>query len=374
MNENRDDETGQYASTEPLFGREGLEAAAGYVPMPEEKPDDGELTIEEAKAKLDEMAPEEPEPRALTADMPDNMTMTIDQAVKALTDANAADEAQIDDQTAEQIRKEVDALRAEDQPAEQPVQEAKAEEAKPEPATPEAEVEKFLANPHVKQAVEKFNAAAQEHVAQAVNQALDFNRAAFAERFPEIANLPVEQWEGALVAMAQREPERFRSAFNSLSRINQLQISQQQQQQQVEQKRQAELAAYAKMESDRFEEMIKDTPKAQRAEIENHIVEAIKEYGGDVEAFARLMQRSEFSNAAVQRLLWDVGKYRAMMKAPKPQPSRQPPPRVQRPGVAGAAKAIHETSSLAALSNRLAQTGHIDDAFALYQARQRARG
>jgi hypothetical protein len=98
------------------------------------------------------------------------------------------------------------------------------------------------------------------------------------------------------------------------------------------------LQTYVKAESARFEEMVKDIPKAQRAEIETGIVEAIKEYGGDGEAFnefIQLMQRSEFGSALAQRLLFDVGKLRQIQRAQKSVATRNLPP-VQRPGSAPA--------------------------------------
>jgi hypothetical protein len=147
-------------------------------------------------------------------------------------------------------------------------------------------------------------------------------------------SLPPEQREGALVAMAQREPERFKQFMGSLNRVAQLQAAKQQQEQRAEQQRQGELQQYAKAESAKFEASIKDVPRTVRAEIEQNIAEAITEYGGDLNQFLQLMQSSEFASSTVQSLLWEVGKYRQIQKTAKPFPTRNVPP-VQRPGTAG---------------------------------------
>lgn len=154
------------------------------------------------------------------------------------------------------------------------------------------------------------------------------------ESFPEIMALPVEQWEGALAAMAQREPERFNRAMALVQRVGQLQAAQRQQQQHGEQQRSAELSEYAKAEAAKFEATIKDVPRTERAAIEQNIAEAITEYGGDLNQFLQLMRSSEFASATVQNLLWEVGKYRQIQKAKTAVATRHVP-QVQRPGTAG---------------------------------------
>jgi hypothetical protein len=72
----------------------------------------------------------------------------------------------------------------------------------------------------------------------------------------------------------------------------------------------------------------------------------------------------------VQSLILDGLKYQALQKAPPKAVPKELPP-VQRPGArqpAGAAA----SQNVQALSNRLNQTGDLDDAFALFQARRQA--
>ena len=105
-----------------------------------------------------------------------------------------------------------------------------------------------------------------------------------------------------------------------------------------------------KAENARFEDMVKDVPREQRSQIESAIAEAIQEYGGDLNQFIELMKRSEFSDATVQRLLFDVGKFRLIKNAPKAVPPGLPA--VQRPGVAGP-RVTSEAASIKSLQAQM---------------------
>src|SRR5205814_2895546 len=79
----------------------------------------------------------------------------------------------------------------------------------------EPDLEKALSNPKIKDAIASQISeaeSARQTYSNAVNVANDFARASFIEYFPEIAGLPLPQWEGALAAMAQREPARYNKA------------------------------------------------------------------------------------------------------------------------------------------------------------------
>jgi hypothetical protein len=337
MSDENRDVAGQFAPAEPAVGREGLERDAGYVPYKEEAAEapPEELTVREAAEELSLSRTPESEIKTYSPinDLPENVTLTLEQAAKFHSDEKATAAAEKDEAEADRIRAEVDALRGDDP-------EAKATEAAVS-SDPHADVEKLLAIPHVKEAVEKFSSeteAVRQQYSQAVDVANEFARASFIEGFPEIAALPLDQWADALGVMAQQQPDRFNKAFSTLQRVVSLQEARQVQHRQAETERQAKLQTYVKAESARFEEMVKDIPKAQRAEIETGIVEAIKEYGGDGEAFnefIQLMQRSEFGSALAQRLLFDVGKLRQIQRAQKSVATRNLPP-VQRPGSAPA--------------------------------------
>ena len=76
-------------------------------------------------------------------------------------------------------------------------------------------------------------------------------------------------------------------------------------------------------------------------------------------------------NAVFQRMMYDAGKYRLMMKARDAAAARPLPP-VQRPGMART-PAEREHADLRTLNARLSNSGDIKDAVALYHARKAGR-
>ena len=85
----------------------------------------------------------------------------------------------------------------------------------------EPDLEKALSNPKIKDAIASQISeaeSARQTYSNAVNVANDFARASFIEHFPEIAGLPLPQWEGALAAMAQRERDPAKALDQSVGR------------------------------------------------------------------------------------------------------------------------------------------------------------
>ncbi len=76
-------------------------------------------------------------------------------------------------------------------------------------------------------------------------------------------------------------------------------------------------------------------------------------------------------NAIFQRMMYDAGKYRLMMKAKDAATAKSLPP-VQRPGTAQN-RAEREHAELRTLNARLSRSGNIKDAVALYSARKSRR-
>jgi hypothetical protein len=385
MSESRDENTGQFTSAEPLYGLAGVEQEAGYVHLPEEQKEGSEeLTVSEAAERYNNNS-RTPEAQIKTYGaidhLPDNVALTAEQAHKLVTERKAAEAAQAEEAEADKLRKEVDELRG--VKAEEKAE--KADNTADQGATADHsavddEVQKAISHPKVKAALEAHVSRVEgvrQQYSQAVETANDFARMSFAENFPEIANLPAQQWEGALVAMAQQEPERFASAINSLNRVAQLQTARQQQQAQQQQREQAEFHHYAKTEDARFAELVKDEAPAQMRQIEAEIPKMLSDLGVDPLEFLKLGNESKFlRSAAAQKVLVDAAKYRMMQKATKDYMStRAPPPvpRVQRPGTA-TGRSNHAEASLAELSNRLSRSGSVEDAFAFYKARTKARG
>ena len=76
-------------------------------------------------------------------------------------------------------------------------------------------------------------------------------------------------------------------------------------------------------------------------------------------------------NAVFQRMMYDAGKYRLMMKARDAAVAKPLPP-VQRPGAAQN-RTEREHAELRTLSTRLSNSGDLRDAVALYHARKSSR-
>jgi hypothetical protein len=377
MNEQRDESTGQFTSAEPLVGLAGIEHEAGYVPYKEEpageEAEASELTVEEAADRLTASRTPEADIKTYSPlrDLPENVTLTIEQAAKIRTEMGEADAAQADLEKNEQIRKEVDELRG-----------AKPEETakEAESTSPEADVEKFLAIPHVKQAVDKLTGEAEtvkQTYSQAAEIAQDFARASFIEYFPEIAALPLDQWEGALALMSQRQPDRFQKAVGTLQRVSQLQVARQQEDQQRAQRQQAEFAKYAQAENARFETMTKGESKETMRSAEKEIPAMLAEYGANPGQFLEAISaQTTFPRAAAERIMLDAAKYRLMQKATKSVATKPLPP-VQRPGVSSAVRNDSVSSRLSTLEKQFKDASGdkaIRIAAQMHGLKQRARG
>jgi len=367
--ENRNDD-GQFAPAEPVFGREQIERDAGYVPYKEEAPADSEeLTLEEAVEQTESSTPQSDiKTYSALDELPDNVSLTLEQAVKLQTEMDAADTAQSELEEAEKLRAEVDKLRGE---AEE--NKASAEENQIG-KDPKADVEKFLALPHVKEAVEKLTGEAEQTRSAYQNgltAATAIAQATFFSQFPEFADIPEGQQAQALAIMQQNDPARAAKVYVAVQNFASLAEQHRAEQQRIDHEKHSRLATYAKEEGDRFEKMISDVPKSQRKAIEDGIVAKIKEYGGDMQQFVRLMKSTEFASATVQRLLWDVGRLHQIENARKAVASNALPP-VQRPGVSRSRSSSDD--DIAALDRELTRTGSIKVAQKLMAAKMRARG
>ena len=358
----RDEATGQFAAEAPqYFGREGIEREAGYVPLQDDtKPEEpGELTLAEAREQLDQQLASTPESEVRSyvsgIELADNVTMTPEQGYKALSDMEAADKAQADQAQTEALQKEIDELRG-------VKEEAKPQFTQDDPKFKEA-VAIEAAN-HAKEADE-----VKQKYSAAIENADQIASAAFRARFPELAAQPVEQWQNALATMPT---ERAQEAIGTLQHLMQVKAAlQQQQSQQAEAERTRFKAA-----NERLEEKIKDVPKERRAAAENEIVALLQENGSDLKGAADFLRGLQGSDVAMG-LLWELGDTRAQLKAirnaPKALAARNQLPPVQRPGTTMPRQSSAD-ASIAALDRRLSQTGSEKDAWALFEARQRARG
>jgi hypothetical protein len=352
-------------TTEPAYGAASLERDAGYVPMPDEsKETPDELTKDEAAERLKELSGPESAIVTHTAGLPPNVTMTLDQAADALIDARGADKAQaeIDDSKAEQQK--IDALRGENEAA---------KVAATKPATEEEEIERALKIPRVREAIEQRVTEAETQRAaysESVQEIGKARIAALASDFPELMNLPLQQWKSALEVMAQREPARHQQAMSRIQAFAQVAAAAQQIAQQKTAREQTEFKAYAVKENARFTELTKGIPAREMAAIEAHVPKMLQEHGADVKQFLEAVSnQSTFPRATAEALLVKAARYDLITKAAKAMPTRNVPT-VQKPGFA-APRVNRADVGLAQLSAKLSKSGSLKDAVALRLARSK---
>ena len=373
--ENRDSTTGQFAPAEPAFGKEGVEREAGYVPFKEDAADDGELTVAEAAEKLTEVqgTPEGSIKTYSALDgLPENVTLTPEQAGKLLADDRAAENDADEAVELERVRNEADELRrakpeakAEAEPETQPVKEGELD----------PEIERALSNPKIQAALSQHVAeteSVRQQYAHNIEAATQIAQATFMSQFPEFAHIPAENLGAAIQAMQQQDPARAAQIAAVIQRTLPIFEQQKAMHQYEAQEKQAKFSEYVKTENAKFDALVKsETPETMKA-IPAAIKDALTEYGVDLGEFGRLLASSELVNhSAVQRLLVDAGKYRLITQAPKAVAAKNLPS-VQRPGVSRSASE-RGSEDLRALTQKFTQTGNMKDAVALRAAQQKSR-
>lgn len=387
-------------------------ANGGYRPMPDpaKKPD--EEAIGSDSASLREAAERRSGPRGevVVREYTDsngkpaapNEAVTLERAGRDYAGAIAADKAGMENQTSAELAARIDALRA-DALARNPdaaefygfeLPEAKIEadgsdKSKPERAASEPndgrdedatakldpELEKALSHPQVRQAIEEKIGEA-EKVRQSyisgLGAATQIAQVSFVSQFPELANVAPDQLPAALELMSRQDPAKFARVQTMVAATEQLFT-----QQQHESHRQAEMAqrnfeSYARSEDARLESMLKSEPLEIQRAVSAEIMASAKAEGvGEAELFRLFNNEPLMRNAVFQRMMYDAGKYRLMMKA-KDAVAARPLPPVQRPGMART-PAEREHADLRTLNARLSSSGDIKDAVALYHARKSSR-
>ena len=354
--------TTEAPSTEPAYGQEGLERAAGYVPMVDEfKPEEPEeLSTKEAAAeRLKQLSGSESSIITHTSGLPDNVTLSLDQAAKMVADARGADEAQAELDGTKAAQKEVDKLRGE-------------KAAAPQFET-EADIEKVLSHPKIRDAISAKVTEAETqrtHYEAAVTEASKFAIASLFHEFPEMDNVPLTNWVSTIQAMHQREPARAQVLITKLQTLGRVEAALIQIKAQKSAKEQTDFKAYAVKENARFADMTKGIPAREMAAIEAHVPKMLKEHGADVKQFLdAVSNQTTFPRASAEALLVKAARYDLMQKAARAVPARGAIPNVQKPGFAGPRVDRAETG-LAALSAKLSKSGNLKDAAALLSARR----
>lgn len=393
-------------------------AKAGYKPMPDQDERDEQDPIGSDSASLHEAAGRRSGPavEATVREYRDadgkrvaqNEAITLARASRDYSGALAAERLIAESETSKALAARVDALRAEalarDRGAaefygfELPEGSSDDAIAEPEGGTtglgeeggttglgeaggrePETrlapELQQALQHPQVVQAIEeqlgKVEKARQEYLG-GLSAATQIAQMSFLSQFPELASMAPDQLPAALERMSQQDPDKF-ARVQALVATGQQLLAQQQQ----EGMRQAEDAqrcfqGYARSEDARLETMLKgESHEAQRA-VALEIAASARASGIETGELVRLFNSEPLMrNAVFQRMMYDAGKYRLMMKARDAAVARPLPP-VQRPGAAQS-RSEREHAELRTLNARLSNSGNIKDAIALYQARKSSR-
>lgn len=393
-------------SSNDLTGAAHDLAMAGYKAMPDRAPEEDEA-IGSDSASLREAAErisEEPEDVVVRQyrdaegkPAAPNEAVTLRRASRDYAAAVAAEKLIADGEDAERLAERVDALRAEalahDPEAaefygfDQPEADVDGVARKGDVGTQDIDASvdfgegldpalaKALEHPQVRQAIDEEIAEThkvRQGYLDALTGATQIAQASFINQFPELVGVPPEQLLGVLEQMSRQDPAKFARVQSAIAATDQL-LAQHQQ----ESQRQAEAAyhsfrTHAKSEDARFDAMLKGEPVETQRAVMQEIIASAKASGIDASQLTHLLNTEPLMrNATFQRMMYDAGKYRLMMKA-KDAVTTRPLPPVQRPGAA-ASRGERENADLRTLNARLSSTGDIKDAVALYHARKATR-
>jgi hypothetical protein len=386
-------------------------ANAGYTPMPGSEEKDGAEAIGSDNASLREVAEQRAPSRNdvvvreyLDADgkpVAANEAITLDRAGHDYASAVAADLAAMENETSTALAARVDALRAEAlardpgaaefygfEPPRAKADAMESDRASPEKAAKEAaepsdsavtgldpEIEKAINHPQVRQAIEERIGEAEktrQSYLDGLAAATQIAQVSFLSQFPELASIAPEHMPAALELMSQQDPQKFARVQAIVATTDQLFAQQRQ-----ESHREAEIARrnfhnYARSEDARLEAMLKDEPKATQHAVTAEIFASARASGVEPTELLQLFHSEPLMrNAAFQRMMYDAGKYRLVMKA-RDAVAVKPVPPVQRPGMART-PAEREHADLRTLSARLSSSGNIRDAVALYNAKKSSK-
>lgn len=402
-------------TTEPDLAPTGAAydlANAGYLPMPDPQEEEERETIGSGSASLREAAAQRAEApgeaivRRYTGPdgepAPANEAVSLARASRDYADATALEKLVAEAKTSKELAQRVDAIRTEalandpeaaklygfeppqagvGEPA--PINEEAGEGtgersnfgADPVTSSLDPELDKALQHPQVRHALEEQFGEA-ERVRQTYLEGLaaatQIAQASLLGQFPELAGIAQENLPGALERLSREEPakfERVKAMINSTEHLFA--------QQRAENIRQTELSRqnfenYARAEDARFEVMMKGESREAQAAVGAEILASAKASGVEPAELSRLFHSEPLMrNAVFQRMMYDAGKYRLMIKA-RDVAAAKPLPPVVRPGVARS-QAERQHADLRTLSAKLSSSGDIKDAVALYNARKSGR-
>ncbi|WP_426525041.1 hypothetical protein [Bradyrhizobium sp. McL0615] len=350
MSETRDEATGQFTPAEPLTGREGIEAAQGYVPFrPAAEEPAGELTVEEAAAELSASRTAESDvvTYSVLDGLDDNVTLTVEQAAE-ITSAEKAEKAKAAEEKAEaELRDEVDRHRGVEFENAIPAETKALIDSGVDP-----EVAKAIQHPQVREAIEQEFTRAEEtrnQYSTGLENARVHALATLGEVVPHLAGLPPAQFEEGLALLSQVDPPAFQSAMNILGRTHAIAQAQQQDQQQRAQVEHQQIEAWAKSQDARL--------KTMGIEFTQEKANEVVSYAGDLgltreQLGNAMLAHPILRSAEVQRMMADAAAYHRLQKAPAKAAPKDLPP-VQRPGTSNKVPSSSPNAKIASLNKQL---------------------
>lgn len=404
-------------SSEGLFGREKELADAGYrllkdEPQPEipghegeisesgDKPDTFDNDFYGLHAAANELAAlrdgkkAKADAKTVDRDMRDsktgealdkNVAVSPEQAAREVTRQRGAEQesAEIDDTL--ETAADIDARRAERAEAiKQNPYLAEAYGVQPQEMQPkdqpidglDPKLNEALNHPQVREAIaQQFTEAdaVKRDYGNAIELANKFARASLVDHFPELQNLPVEQWETALGILHQSDPQRVQRGLNVLQRVAQVSAAQARWQQQQAQVQQHQFREYVKAEDAKFDRLVEGVPKEQLAKVAQEVIDYAEELGVPRAEMIQLWETQPIMRSApFQKMMVDAASYR-MLQRVKVEASRKSLPPVLRPGVAVDARVSRNEGDIREAEQRFSRTASARDAVALLHAQRRAR-
>lgn len=365
----RDPDSGQFtaASTE-LFGNDAALADAGYTKMPERERDDEELTIEQAR----ELLPDDEE-HVITRQytdaegnpVPENETVSLERAAADLAAEQDKDAFELVHADDEAFAKYIDTLRGESEP--------KAETAKPAEQPLDAiDPAALESHPKFKELVESKIGEAQQENFKGIADNYHLMAALISEQIPEMQAVPIEHWSAVLAEMQRTNDPRLSKIMALDQKAGQIAETIKHQMARTNQLEEQRREALFKAEDARFADMIKGETPETKEQVQRKILDTLSQAGIPPQAFMDAYRTQPFlRTAAAQKFMYEGAKamieLEKLRRAPKARPF-QNLPSVQRPG---STAPRGNADTVDALSRRLDQTGNINDAWALFQARQR---
>jgi len=325
-----------------------------------------------------------------------NEAVTLGRAARDYADAMAGERSLAGSQSSERLATHIDALRAEalvNDPGaaefygfEPPETNVSQEEGAEAEATRQAsggddsagesveldpDLEKLMQHPQVRLALEEkvgeVERARRDYV-DGLAAATQLAQASFVSQFPELASLPPEQLPAALQRISHQDPARLARIQAIAAAGEQLSARHRQELNRHTEAERQNFRTYARSEDARLETMLKGEPEQVRRAVAQEIMASAEASGIEPDDLNRLFESAPLMrNATFQRMMYDAGKYRLMMKA-KDAVAARPVPPVQRPGMAGS-RGDQGRPDLHTLNARLSSSGDLKDAVALYQAR-----